>query len=317
MSKHIIYQTTLMAALLTFMSSAAMDANAGTLTEVDALQAAKPVGSAFTRSLTREYRIYSTQERDPEQDYPDAIHFARKGLATARGHIVMPEPVKDWNLKLDHIRDLASARARLLTAYQKGGRSTAPELAAKAQARFDCWAEEREENRAPRAQIPCRRQFRDAMNQLERQLPVNVPVPETTAMPPVDVETPNPGTQTAIEQAVFLTFFDFDKATISSGAANVLDAVAKEIKQRDDVEAVKVVGHTDTSGPEDYNMELSLRRARAVRDALAERGIPRDMIEIDNKGEKELLVPTPDSVREPANRRAKITFEERRQRAGR
>jgi outer membrane protein OmpA-like peptidoglycan-associated protein len=93
--------------------------------------------------------------------------------------------------------------------------------------------------------------------------------------------------------------------------------VAKEIKQRDDVKAVKVVGHTDTSGPEDYNMELSLRRARAVRDALAERGIPRDMIEIDNKGEKELLVPTPDSVREPANRRAKITFEERRQRAGR
>ena len=68
--------------------------------EVDALNEAQAVGSPFTQALAGEYRTFSNRELREMLDYPDALHFARKGLAAAAGEVVMPEPVSDWNLTL-------------------------------------------------------------------------------------------------------------------------------------------------------------------------------------------------------------------------
>ena len=65
-------------------------------------------------------------------------------------------------------------------------------------------------------------------------------------------------------------------------------------------------GHTDTSGPESYNMALSLRRANAVKDALVRDGVPAQAIVVIGKGESQPLTPTGDGVREPQNRRVEI-----------
>ena len=110
------------------------------------------------------------------------------------------------------------------------------------------------------------------------------------------------------EQAMYLVFFDFDSSTIGAGAQNVLDAVAAEVGKRHPA-AIHIVGHTDASGSKSYNNKLSLKRANAVRDALASRGIDASMFQIENRGEDDLLVQTADGVREPANRRAQITFQ--------
>jgi hypothetical protein len=69
---------------------------------------------------------------------------------------------------------------------------------------------------------------------------------------------------------------------------------------------VTAVGHTDTSGPDDYNMALSLRRANAVKGALVQAGVPPGAIDTVGQGEQGLLVPTADGVREPQNRRVEI-----------
>ena len=63
---------------------------------------------------------------------------------------------------------------------------------------------------------------------------------------------------------------------------------------------------TETSGPESYNMALSLRRTNAVKDALVRDGVPPQAITVIGKGETQLLVPTGDNVREPQNRRVEI-----------
>jgi OmpA-OmpF porin, OOP family len=55
-------------------------------------------------------------------------------------------------------------------------------------------------------------------------------------------------------------------------------------------------------------MALSLRRANPVKDALARDGVPATAISVVGMGEKGLLVPTPDGVREPQNRRVEIVF---------
>jgi outer membrane protein OmpA-like peptidoglycan-associated protein len=68
-----------------------------------------------------------------------------------------------------------------------------------------------------------------------------------------------------------------------------------------------VTGHSDTVGTDQYNDALSLRRAERVRALLVARGLPPDRIVAVGRGKREPLVPTPDGVAEPRNRRVEIT----------
>jgi OOP family OmpA-OmpF porin len=134
--------------------------------EVEALNQANAVGSPFTQALSAEYRDFANREQNIEFDYPDALHFARKGLAAAAGEVVLPEPVSDWNLKPEHIEELSAARASLVAALDRGARETNAKAAATAQSRFDCWIEQQEENWQTSDILSCKSQFADAMNAL-------------------------------------------------------------------------------------------------------------------------------------------------------
>jgi outer membrane protein OmpA-like peptidoglycan-associated protein len=106
----------------------------------------------------------------------------------------------------------------------------------------------------------------------------------------------------------FLVFFDWNKAVVTPEAASILDTVVKAAEKKGDVRVV-VTGFTDTSGPADYNMILSVRRAEAVKAVLESQGIPANNITTIGRGQEDPLVPTADGVREPQNRRAQIQFE--------
>jgi len=276
--------------------------------EVNALNEAQAVGNPFTQQLASEYRDFSNSELKQMFDYPDALHFARKGLAAASGEVVMPEPVTDWNLMPEHVQELGDARARLVAAFDVGAREIDPALSAKAQVKFDCWIEEQEENWQATNILGCKQGFLDAMKELEGKLgnvqpPADVPTPVEPA--PVDESVPM-----AIHDAMYLVFFDWNSSKIGEGGENVLDAVAAEIRKRDgEIVRVNIIGHADTSGAKTYNRKLGLRRANAVKAALVKRGISAEKFMVDTHGEEDLLVKTADNVREPANRRANISFE--------
>lgn len=276
--------------------------------EIEALNQAQPSGSPFTQYLAAEYRDYANRENKQMFDYPDAIHFARKGLAAAAGDVVMPEPLSDWNLLPKHMEELGTARGRLVNAYDLGARDLAPQLSAIAQARFDCWIEQQEENWQKDGVTECKSQFMEAMDKLEAMLkkPAAMPAPAGDDMGPVSALDGANGTMKA-EDAMYLVFFDFNKYNITAGADSVLDAVAAEVKKRGKT-SIQVVGHTDTSGSSSYNEKLAIRRANAVKSALAKRGIDVHEVATEGRGERDLLVKTADNVREPANRRAQITF---------
>lgn len=268
--------------------------------EVEALNEVKAVGSPFTQQLAAEYRELANREQNVNFDYPDALHFARKGLAAAAGEVVLPEPVSDWNLKPEHVEELSGARASLIAALDRGARETSPKNAAIAQSRFDCWIEQQEENWGKSSDsIGCKNQFLEALNSLGIAPPEDV-------MPPVVAEAA-PTTPLAPEDAKYLVFFDFDSSKVDQGGNSVLESVAAEIA-RQNISSVNVIGHADTSGSKKYNKRLSLKRANAVREALVARGVNANLLLVDSKGEDELMVPTADGVREPANRRAEITF---------
>ena len=102
----------------------------------------------------------------------------------------------------------------------------------------------------------------------------------------------------------FMVFFDWSKADLTDRARQIIGEAASARGQG--VTRIEVNGFTDRSGPADYNMGLSVRRANAVAAELVRRGVPRNEIVTRGFGEENNLVPTADGVREPQNRRVEI-----------
>jgi outer membrane protein OmpA-like peptidoglycan-associated protein len=104
----------------------------------------------------------------------------------------------------------------------------------------------------------------------------------------------------------FVLNFQFDSEELTESSRRLLQDVRQAVKSYP-VPDVVVIGHTDTTGARQSNVELGLRRANAVRSLLVQAGLSTLMIETRSHGEAELLVPTGDNVSEPRNRRVEIT----------
>jgi len=80
--------------------------------------------------------------------------------------------------------------------------------------------------------------------------------------------------------------FDFDRAEIKPAFRPTLDKVA-DILVRYDRSIVHVIGHTDSTGSDAYNQDLSERRARSVATYLAGRGVADSRLQTEGRGERE------------------------------
>lgn len=80
--------------------------------------------------------------------------------------------------------------------------------------------------------------------------------------------------------------FDFNKATIKSDSASILDEAVATLNKASNVN-VDVVGHTDSVGSESYNQKLSERRAEAVMGYLVDHGIAASRLSSSGRGESE------------------------------
>jgi OmpA-OmpF porin, OOP family len=126
--------------------------------------------------------------------------------------------------------------------------------------------------------------------------------------PPPPPLTPAPAAVPAAAPArSYLVFFDWDKATLSDRAREVIKTAA-DSSTRVQYTRIEVNGYTDTSGTKHYNQDLSVRRAKTVQGELVRDGVPVNAITIQGFGDTSLLVPTGPGVREPQNRRVEIVI---------
>ena len=96
-------------------------------------------------------------------------------------------------------------------------------------------------------------------------------------------------------------------AILAADQADQLDKASRLFRDGNPVVMV-VTGTADTVGDPVSNLDLSIRRARAVTAGLVQRGIPIERLQVLGQGNSELPVNTDDEVPNEENRSARITW---------
>ncbi len=101
------------------------------------------------------------------------------------------------------------------------------------------------------------------------------------------------------------TFFDFDKSVLMPAGKAKLDDLVGKVKGIN-LEVIIAVGHTDSVGNDAYNKKLSVRRAEAVKAYLVTKGIEKNRIYTEGKGEKQPVADNKTKEGRAKNRRVEI-----------
>jgi OOP family OmpA-OmpF porin len=131
----------------------------------------------------------------------------------------------------------------------------------------------------------------------------------TPAAPAATPAAPAPAAKPAVAASKVTyaadAFFDFDKAVLKPEGKAKLDDLVGKI-QGINLEVIIAVGHTDSVGSDAYNQKLSVRRAESVKAYLVSKGIEKNRVYTEGKGEKQPVADNKTKEGRAKNRRVEI-----------
>lgn len=134
------------------------------------------------------------------------------------------------------------------------------------------------------------------------------PAPKPAVTPPAPPPAPAPKPAVPKSEKVTYaadTFFDFDKYALKpEGKAKLDDLIGKMAGMN--LEVIIAVGHTDWIGTEQYNQKLSERRANAVKEYLVSKGVEKNRVYTEGKGELQPIASNKTAEGRAKNRRVEI-----------
>ena len=131
--------------------------------------------------------------------------------------------------------------------------------------------------------------------------PAAAPAPAAAAPAPA---APAPAVATQVTYAAD-AFFDFDKSVLKPEGKAKLDDLVSKVKGIN-LEVIIAVGHTDSVGSDAYNQKLSVRRSEAVKAYLVSKGIEKNRVYTEGKGEKQPVADNKTAEGRAKNRRVEI-----------
>ena len=131
--------------------------------------------------------------------------------------------------------------------------------------------------------------------------------PNAPVVPGVTPTTPPAPSPVVPSKVTFAAdaLFDFDKSVLKPLGRQKIDDLVSKIRGVN-LEVIIAVGHTDSVGADAYNQRLSIRRAEAVKAYLVSKGIERNRVYTEGKGEKQPVATNATAAGRAANRRVEI-----------
>jgi len=228
------------------------------------LKEMNPEANDFPSSLAAEYLAFAESEAE-QLHWASAERFGEKGLRAMRGKNVFPEdPVHLRSIPQTDREAMTEARYRLLSALSCGANEVVPQIAARAQLMFDCWVEKTATVYEPTYFGPCKDGYNDAMTQVEEAI--------------------EPLKESETDSGRYQFYFGLESTTLRKDERAQIQSIAETLM---DVQyyKIEVTGYADASGSRQHNKVLSLRRAKAVKEALVKAGLKSEKITVSAAGE--------------------------------
>lgn len=102
-----------------------------------------------------------------------------------------------------------------------------------------------------------------------------------------------------------LVLFDFNKYEVKNKVKGSLNILAKALEENPDIR-IKIDGYTDFIGSEGYNLELSVKRAKAIKNYLVDRGVKSSNISIEGYGKQNPIANNATAAGRAKNRRVEF-----------
>jgi OmpA-OmpF porin, OOP family len=121
--------------------------------------------------------------------------------------------------------------------------------------------------------------------------------------------SPEPSATPAVQKVSVkgTAHFDFDRASLNTDDGVKLMTEVRAMKNVT-WQTISVTGHADSVGPDEYNQQLSERRAQQVQSFLLEKGVKPEKIRLDAQGEKSPIASNKTAPGRAQNRRVEIEF---------
>ena len=283
---------------------------------IEELKSTPKSNNQFSQALSESYLEFAIYEMNEMHDEIDATYFAKKGIKARKNLNINPELISNWNID-DKYLDIANIkRKELISALKTERAKQFPILSAKTQLGFDCWLEQLEEAWQTDHIQKCFDMMNSGLITLANHINHNTKIVEVIdSIQPIEEkvndieEVKNVKEIKNIEdidkKLKFEIYFGHNIYKLDNKIRNTL----KDIKNNYEITnnfLVEVIGHTDRSGSDEYNILLSKLRANEVKKYLLSLGINENNITSYYYGENKLKIITKDGIREKINRRVEI-----------
>ena len=285
---------------------------------IEKLKSTPNNNNQFSQALSNAYLEFALYEMNEMHDEIDSSYFAEKGYKARIGQEVLPELINNWDIDIVFLDEVNNKRKELISTLSSNRAKGFPILSARTQLGFDCWLEQLEESWQKDHIKKCYDMMNTGLETLSQSnINHNKDIVEKTIIKKKNIKK------------IITEKEEIKEIKEIKNIVNVDDKLKFEIyfahnmyKLNNDIKysikkiydnylgtnnfTIEVIGHTDRSGSEQYNITLSKLRANSVKKYLKSLGIMEERISTFYFGEKKPKIITKDGIKEKGNRRVEI-----------